>query len=160
MPMSFPQSRGTAINWNRSSGILSATPSNLRRQAAASPSVSKTIPEGFVQTCVADTGCGIDPGHLGKLFQEFSKVPSALPAAQGTQLGLFITKSLVTMHRGTIWVESTPGAGTRFYFTVPVAPLSAKAVTATGPARNAELERSIFSYVSRSTIPSGLQPNT
>ncbi len=80
----------------------------------------KTTPEGFVQTCVADTGCGIDPGQLGKLFQEFSKLPSSLPAAQGTQLGLFITKSLVTMHRGTIWVESTPGAGTRFYFTVPV----------------------------------------
>jgi two-component system, sensor histidine kinase and response regulator len=81
----------------------------------------KTTPEGFVQTCIADTGCGIDPGHLGKLFQEFSKVPSALPTAQGAQLGLFITKSLVTMHRGAIWVESTPGAGTRFYFTVPVA---------------------------------------
>ena len=81
----------------------------------------KTTPEGFVQTCVDDTGCGIDPGHLGKLFQEFSKVPSAFPTAQGAQLGLFITKSLVTMHRGTIWVESTPGAGTRFYFTVPVA---------------------------------------
>ncbi len=81
----------------------------------------KMTPEGFVQTCVADTGCGIDPDHLGKLFQEFSKVPSALPTAQGAQLGLFITKSLVTMHRGTIWVESTIGAGTRFYFTVPVA---------------------------------------
>jgi signal transduction histidine kinase len=81
----------------------------------------QTTPEGFVQTCVADTGCGIDPSHLEKLFQEFSKVPSALPTAQGAQLGLFITKSLVTMHRGTIWVESTPGAGTRFYFTVPVA---------------------------------------
>ena len=81
----------------------------------------QTTPEGCVQTCVADTGCGIDPGHLGKLFQEFSKVPSALPTAQGAQLGLFITKSLVTMHRGTIWVESTLGVGTRFYFTVPVA---------------------------------------
>lgn len=81
----------------------------------------RTTPEGFVQTSVADTGCGIDPGHIGKLFQEFSKVPSATPTAQGAQLGLFITKSLVTMHRGTIWVESTPGAGTRFYFTVPVA---------------------------------------
>jgi signal transduction histidine kinase len=80
----------------------------------------QTTPEGFVQTCVADTGCGIDPSHLEKLFQEFSKVPSALPTAQGAQLGLFITKSLVTMHRGTIWVESKPGAGTRFYFTVPV----------------------------------------
>jgi two-component system, sensor histidine kinase and response regulator len=81
----------------------------------------QTTPEGFVQTCVADTGCGIDPEHVGNIFQEFSKVPSALPSAQGAQLGLFITKSLVTMHRGTIWVESTPGAGTRFYFTVPVA---------------------------------------
>jgi two-component system, sensor histidine kinase and response regulator len=81
----------------------------------------QTTPEGFVQTSVADTGCGIDPSHVEKLFQEFSKVPSANPSAQGAQLGLFITKSLVTMHRGTIWVESTPGAGTRFYFTVPVA---------------------------------------
>ena len=80
----------------------------------------QTTPEGFVQTCVADTGCGIDPGHVEKLFQEFSKVPSANPTAQGAQLGLFITKSLVTMHRGTIWVESMPGAGARFYFTVPV----------------------------------------
>ena len=96
--------------------------SSSRRRAAASPSISETTPEGFVQTSVADTGCGIDPGHIGKLFQEFSKVPSATPTAQGAQLGLFITKSLVTMHRGTIWVESTPGAGTRFYFTVPIAP--------------------------------------
>ena len=81
----------------------------------------QTTPEGFVQTSVADTGCGIDPGHVEKLFHEFSKVPSANPTAQGAQLGLFITKCLVTMHQGTIWVESTPGAGTRFYFTVPVA---------------------------------------
>jgi signal transduction histidine kinase len=80
-----------------------------------------TTPEGFVQTCVADTGCGIDQGHIEQLFQEFSKVPSAVPTSQGAQLGLFITKSLVTMHQGSIWVDSTPGTGTRFYFTVPVA---------------------------------------
>ena len=80
----------------------------------------QTTPEGFVKTCVADTGCGIDPEHMEKLFKEFSKVPSANPTAQGAQLGLFITKTLVTMHRGTIWVESTPGAGTRFYFTIPI----------------------------------------
>ena len=82
----------------------------------------QATPEGFVQTSVADTGCGIDQRHVEKLFHEFSKVPSANPAAQGAQLGLFITKSLVAMHQGTIWVESTPGTGTRFYFTVPIAP--------------------------------------
>lgn len=81
----------------------------------------QATPEGLVQTSVADTGCGIDPGHIAKLFREFSKVQSANPSAQGAQLGLFITKSLVTMHKGTIWVESTPGAGTRFYFTMPIA---------------------------------------
>jgi signal transduction histidine kinase len=89
-------------------------------------------PEGFVKTSVADTGCGIDPIHIEQLFREFSKVPSANPAAQGAQLGLFITKSLVTLHRGTIWVESTPGAGTRFYFTVPVAGSKAEGVKAEG----------------------------
>jgi signal transduction histidine kinase len=78
-------------------------------------------PTGFVQTCVADTGCGIDPEHLSKIFNEFSKVPSILPSAQGAQLGLFITRSLVLRHKGDIWVESTVGSGTRFFFTLPVA---------------------------------------
>ena len=59
-------------------------------------------------------------------------MPSANPAAQGAQLGLFITKSLVTLHRGTIWVESMPGAGTRFYFTIPVAGSKAEGVKAEG----------------------------
>ena len=104
------------VLWNLIGNAIKFTPPGGRISVGF-----KATPEGFVQTCVADSGCGIDPGHLGKLFQEFSKVPSALPTAQGAQLGLFITKSLVTMHRGTIWVESTPGAGTRFYFTVPVA---------------------------------------
>ncbi len=115
------------IFWNLIGNAIRFTPSGGRISVDF-----KATPEGFVQTCVADTGCGIDPGHLGKLFQEFSKVPSALPTAQGAQLGLFITKSLVTMHRGTIWVESTPGTGTRFYFSVPVASLKAEGVQAEG----------------------------
>jgi signal transduction histidine kinase len=78
-------------------------------------------PPGFVQTCVADTGCGIDVSHLSNIFDEFSRVPSAMPASQGAQLGLCITKTLVTIHHGRIWVESQPEAGSRFYFTLPVA---------------------------------------
>lgn len=76
---------------------------------------------GFVQTCIADTGCGIDASHLQNIFDEFSRVPSAMPASQGAQLGLCITKTLVTMHRGKIWVESRLEAGSRFYFTLPTA---------------------------------------
>ena len=80
-----------------------------------------TKPDRFVQITVTDTGCGIQPGDLPKIFNEFSKVPSALPTSQGAQLGLCITKTLITMHKGTIWVESTPGVGTRFFFTLPIA---------------------------------------
>ena len=78
-------------------------------------------PPGFVQTCIADTGCGIDQAHLPNIFEEFSRVPSAMPASQGAQLGLCITKTLVAMHHGQIWVESQPQAGSRFYFTLPIA---------------------------------------
>lgn len=78
-------------------------------------------PPGLVQTCVADTGCGIESAHLPNIFDEFSRVPSAMPTAQGAQLGLYITKTLVAMHQGRIWAESEPGIGSRFYFTLPIA---------------------------------------
>jgi two-component system, sensor histidine kinase and response regulator len=77
-------------------------------------------PPGFVQTCVTDTGCGIDSSHLSDIFEEFSEVPSAMPASQGAQLGLYITKTLVTVHHGKIWAESQPGTGSRLYFTLPI----------------------------------------
>ena len=115
------------VLWNLIGNAIKFTPTDgritIEFQATA---------DGFVQTSVVDTGCGIDSNHLDKLFLEFSKVPSAVPTAQGAQLGLFITKSLVTLHRGTIWVESTPGVGTRFYFTVPVASPKAEGVQAEG----------------------------
>jgi two-component system, sensor histidine kinase and response regulator len=115
-PVRGDQDKLEQILWNLIGNAIKFTPPGGRITVDF-----KTTPEGFVQTCVADTGCGIDPDHIEKLFQEFSKVPSPNPTAQGAQLGLFITKSLVTMHQGTIWVNSTPGAGTRFYFTVPIA---------------------------------------
>ena len=79
----------------------------------------EVLPDEMVQTCVEDTGCGIPPEHLERVFSEFSKVPSAMPTSQGAQLGLFITKSFITMHKGRIWLESTLGSGSRFYFTLP-----------------------------------------
>lgn len=75
---------------------------------------------GVVRIAVSDSGCGIAPHELPKVFNEFSKVESAVPTSQGAQLGLFITKSLVTLHGGQIWVESRLGVGTQFFFTLPI----------------------------------------
>jgi len=104
------------ILWNLIGNAIKFTPSGGRVTVEFCVSNST-----FVQTCVADTGCGIDPSHLPNIFDEFSRVPSAMPASQGAQLGLCITKTLVTLHRGHIWVESRPQAGSRFYFTLPIA---------------------------------------
>lgn len=72
-----------------------------------------------VTITVADTGCGIPPGHQEKVFHKFHRAPS--PVKEGVGLGLAITKSLVELHGGKIWVESQPGRGSKFSFTLPIA---------------------------------------
>ncbi len=80
--------------------------------------------DGFVQLCVADTGCGIQAHEIDKVFEKFYRGELAPPEARGAGLGLAITKSLVELHGGRIWVESAPGEGSRFFFTVPTQPSS------------------------------------
>lgn len=75
----------------------------------------------FVEISVADTGRGIAKKDLPRLFSKFLQIGrEAGEGAKGTGLGLVITKGLVEMHGGTIWVESRGlGKGTRVAFTVP-----------------------------------------
>jgi signal transduction histidine kinase len=79
-----------------------------------------TREDGFAEIRVIDTGCGIAPHEIPKVFNEFSKIESSIPSSQGAQLGLFITKSLVRLHGGEIWVESKLGSGSCFCFTLPL----------------------------------------
>jgi signal transduction histidine kinase len=77
----------------------------------------------FVTCEVKDTGVGISEEDQAKLFTKFFR--SGDPAVRevpGTGLGLSITKSLIELHGGEIWVESQPGQGSTFAFSVPVAP--------------------------------------
>ena len=65
---------------------------------------------------VKDTGSGIDPDIMPRLFQKF-----ASKSFQGTGLGLFISKSIVEAHGGKIWGGNNfDGKGATFYFTLPV----------------------------------------
>ena len=76
--------------------------------------------EDAVRICVADTGIGIRAEDMAKLFSEFTQLESTYTKKyDGTGLGLALTKKLVELHGGRIWVESEEGKGSRFFFTLP-----------------------------------------
>lgn len=77
--------------------------------------------EGYLQISVADTGVGIAREDQPRLFKRFFRAASAgLTGANGTGLGLHITKLLVELHGGRIWFDSEPGQGSTFFVTLPV----------------------------------------
>jgi signal transduction histidine kinase len=79
----------------------------------------------MVRFAVLDTGPGIAAENLPRVFDRFW---SETPGNKGTGLGLFIAKRIVDAHGGSIWVESDPGHGTRFFFTLPIAEPAAQEV--------------------------------
>jgi PAS domain S-box-containing protein len=75
---------------------------------------------GTVEISVQDTGVGINPENLKKIFDKFVQIDRIDgPGIKGTGLGLTISKGLVEMHNGHIWAESTEGEGSRFTFSLP-----------------------------------------
>ncbi len=76
----------------------------------------------WVQVAVIDRGRGIAEDDLAKLFRKSERLlTSGNPITPGNGLGLFICKTLVEAQGGRIWCESTPGQGSTFFFTIPVA---------------------------------------
>lgn len=80
---------------------------------------------GSVHFWVQDTGKGIPTDEIGRVFQPFYQVDgSSTRDAGGTGLGLAIVRRFVEMHGGRIWLESAPGTGSTFHFTIPQAPVA------------------------------------
>ena len=84
--------------------------------------IATELVAGEIQVSVHDHGEGIAPQNLVKLFRKFSQIDStSTRRAGGAGLGLVICKGIVEQHGGRIWVESTPGEGSTFHFTLPLA---------------------------------------
>lgn len=96
-----------AINYGKTNGLIE---------------VGAKVDGQEVITYVADNGPGIAPDAIPHLFTKFFRAAGSLEGMKkGTGLGLYISKSIIDMHHGRIWVESKLGVGSTFYFTLPLA---------------------------------------
>jgi signal transduction histidine kinase len=75
---------------------------------------------GEVEIAVTDTRPGIAPDDLERIFEAFQQTDIGAKHHEGTRLGLALSKHLVELHGGHIWVESELGSGSRFVFRLPV----------------------------------------
>ena len=82
--------------------------------------VEALVEDGMVRVNVRDTGAGVSPEELPRLFERFYKADKAR-RSDGTGLGLAIAKHIVQAHGGAIGAESPPGTGATFFFTLPLA---------------------------------------
>jgi signal transduction histidine kinase len=87
---------------------------------AGEVSVRATMSDGSLLVAVRDTGPGIAQADQEKIFDEFHQAGDQSARRKGgTGLGLAIAKRIIELHGGSIWVQSTPGAGSTFTFTLP-----------------------------------------
>ncbi|MDM8565295.1 ATP-binding protein [Candidatus Halobeggiatoa sp. HSG11] len=82
---------------------------------------AELIQDEWMQITISDTGIGIAKDKLTKIFQSFEQEDGSTERKYGgTGLGLTITKQLVELHGGKIWIESQVGVGSKFSFTLPI----------------------------------------
>ena len=102
--------------------ILSNLLDNAAKYTPAGGSISLGVESGqrSLNLYVKDTGIGIPKEHVPRLFERFYRVDKARSRELGgTGLGLAIVKHLVQAHGGSVWVESEPGTGSTFWFSLP-----------------------------------------
>jgi two-component system, NtrC family, sensor kinase len=82
--------------------------------------VGACLADQMAEVSVSDTGIGIAPGDQETVFEEFRQVGTADKKAEGTGLGLTLSRKFIELHGGRIWVTSQVGVGSTFTFTLPM----------------------------------------
>jgi signal transduction histidine kinase len=101
--------------------LLNLVGNAIKFTDAGEVSIKGSSVNGSFNVAVRDTGPGISTADQAKLFQEFQQADNSITKKKGgTGLGLAISKRIIEMHGGRIWVESSPGNGSTFAFTLPV----------------------------------------
>lgn len=105
------------IMFNLLSNAVKFTPENGR------VTINASLVNQHIQIAVSDTGIGIKSEDMDKIFEAFRQLDASYARRyEGTGLGLTLTKRLVELHRGKIWVISEFGKGSTFTFTLPIKP--------------------------------------
>ena len=92
----------------------------MKFSASGTVTVASTLEEGAARVSVRDEGPGISAEDQAKLFNSFVQLANGSKKAGGTGLGLAICRRIVESHGGRIGVESSPGRGANFFFTLPL----------------------------------------
>jgi signal transduction histidine kinase len=96
-------------------------------RAGGTVSVAAVRAGDFIEITVTDSGIGIKKEDIPKLFKEFAQIGSVYTkGVEGTGLGLALTKHMVELHGGRVWVKSEIGTGSRFSFTLPLTQAAAR----------------------------------
>jgi signal transduction histidine kinase len=98
--------------------------------AGGTVTIEAILRENMLMVSVADSGEGIPPAALARVFDRFYRADSARQAnTGGSGLGLAIVKAIIVAHRGAIWAENIPSGGARFVFTLPLATTNIGSIT-------------------------------
>ena len=121
LPESLPMARIEPTQMRRVIFNLLSNTLKFTHQGTVTLYAQPRPEEDAVLIGVRDTGEGIPPQYLDKLFERFQQVDKNIPRRRkGLGLGLAIAREIVELHGGQIWAESAPGQGADFKFTVPV----------------------------------------
>lgn len=120
-----PEPVWAAVDKERIGQVIANLLSNALKYSPSDRPVWVTVgvAHGQVRVAVRDTGPGIPADEQQHVFEQFHRVPGIEPHGDsgGLGLGLFISKAIVMEHGGDIGVESTPGVGSTFWFSLPLA---------------------------------------